>query len=155
MPVAEPPAEPPVAGAVAPDLRGPNQHGQEIRLSALRGRRVALVFYPWAFSSICTSELAELRELTPRLAERELTVLAVSCDAMFTLRAYADAERLAFDLVSDWWPHGRIAQAYGVFDDDLGCARRGTFLIDPDGVVTAASVTAIGERRDLPALLLG
>lgn len=155
MPVAKPPSEPPVPGAVAPDLRGPNQHGQEIRLSALRGHRVALVFYPWAFSSICTSELAELRELMPRLAERRLTVLALSCDAMFTQRAYADAEGIAFDLVSDWWPHGRIAQAYGVFDAELGCARRGTFLIDPDGVVTAASVTAIGERRDLPALLLG
>lgn len=143
-----------IPGAVAPDLRGPNQHGQEVRLSALRGRRVALVFYPWAFSSICTSELTELRELAPRLVDRELTVLALSCDAMFTLRAYADAEALGFDLVSDWWPHGRIAQDYGVFDAELGCARRGTFLIEPDGKVASATVAAIGERRDLPALLL-
>ncbi|GAB3758774.1 peroxiredoxin [Microlunatus parietis] len=154
MPVAKPPTEPVVAGAVAPDFRAPNQHGQEIRLSALRGRRVALVFYPWAFSSICTSELSELRDLAPRLADRELTVLALSCDAMFTLRAYADTEGLAFDLVSDWWPHGRIAQAYGVFDAELGCARRGTFLIEADGTVVSATVTPIGERRDLSALLL-
>ena len=60
-------------------------------------------------------------------------MLAVSCDAMFTLRAYADAERIGFDLLTDHWPHGAIAQAYGVFDEQAGCALRGTFVLDADG----------------------
>ncbi len=119
----------------------------------MHGRRVALIFYPWAFSSICTSELTELRDAQPRLAALDLEVLAVSCDPMFSLRAYSDAERLPFDLLTDWWPHGRIAGDYGVFDPERGCALRGTFIVGPDGVLEHASVTAIGERRDLLALL--
>lgn len=140
-------------GDLTPDFVTRNHHGQELRLSGFRGRRVALVFYPWAFSSICTSELTELRDAWPRLAELGLEVLAVSCDPMFSLRAYADAERLPFELLTDWWPHGRIAADYGVFDAELGCALRGTFIVGPDGVLEHASVTAVGERRDLLAIL--
>ncbi len=143
----------PRTGDRAPDFVTRNQHGQELRLSGFRGRRVALIFYPWAFSSICTSELTELREAQPRLAALGLEVLAVSCDPMFSLRAYADAERLPFELLTDWWPHGRIAGDYGVFDPELGCARRGTFVVDPAGVLEHGSVTAIGERRELLSIL--
>lgn len=144
---------PPCSGDGAPDFVTRDHHGQEFRLSALRGRRVALVFYPWAFTSICTSELTELRDHHPRLADRGLEVLGLSCDSMFALRAYADAERIPFPLLSDWWPHGRIAQAYGVFDAERGCALRGTFLVGADGVLEHASVTEVGQRRDLLSLL--
>lgn len=112
-----------------------------------------MIFYPFAFSSICTSELAEVRELYPGLAERGVAVLAVSCDPMFALRAYADAERLPFELLTDWWPHGRIATDYGVFDAELGCARRGTFLINPDGNIERSALSDIGTRRDLAMFL--
>ncbi len=114
---------------------------------------MALIFYPWAFSSICTSELTELRDAHPRLAGLGLEVLAVSCDPMFSLRAYADAERLPFGLLTDWWPHGRIAGDYGVFDAELGCALRGTYVVGAGGLLEHASVTAIGERRDLLSIL--
>jgi alkyl hydroperoxide reductase subunit AhpC len=72
---------------------------------------------------------------------------------MFTLRAYADAERIGFDLLSDNWPHGSISRAYGVFDEQAGCALRGSFVIDSDGVVTWAVVNGIAEPRDLAELL--
>ena len=61
--------------------------------------------------------------------------LAISCDPMFTLRAYADAQNLDFGLLTDFWPHGAIASAYGVFDADRGCALRATFVIDRTGVI--------------------
>jgi len=80
-------------------------------------------------------------------------VLAVSCDAMYTLRAYADAEGIPFDLLSDHWPHGAIAQAYGVFDELAGCARRGTFVVDSVGVIRWQQVNQINEQRDITAVL--
>jgi len=71
---------------------------------------------------------------------------------MFALRVFSDTERFPFDLLTDWWPHGRIAQQYGVFDSELGCALRGTFRIDPDGVIDYAAASGIGERRDFSPL---
>ena len=80
-------------------------------------------------------------------------MLGVSCDAMFTLRAYADAERLPFDLLTDHWPHGAIAQAYGIFDEQAGCALRATFALDAEGVITWRVVNGIGEPREMADLL--
>lgn len=136
-------------GEVAPDFRTRNQHGQDVMLSALRGTPVVLVFYPWAFSGICTGELQELRDSAAAFAASGTRVLAVSTDTMFTLRAFADAEGFTFDLLTDHWRHGAIAQAYGVFDADAGCALRGSFVLDPAGVITWRTVHGIGEARVL------
>jgi len=114
----------PAAGSRAPDFSTRNQYGEEVRLSDFTGRRdVVLVFYPYAFSQVCTSELAALRDRPDLLAAAEF--LAISCDPMFTLRAYSDAQGLNFGLLTDFWPHGEIASSYGVFDADRGCALRG------------------------------
>jgi peroxiredoxin len=112
-----------------------------------------LVFYPWAFSGICRGELAALRDDHDRFVRLGVRVLGVSCDAMFTLRAYAEAEALPFDLLTDHWPHGAIAQAYGIFDDQAGCALRATFVLDAEGVVTWRVVNGIGEPREMTDLL--
>ncbi|MEU4197718.1 peroxiredoxin [Kribbella sp. NPDC026611] len=137
----------PAAGSRAPDFSTRNQYGEQVRLSDFAGRRdVVLVFYPYAFSQVCTSELAALRDRPDLLAAAEF--LAVSCDPMFTLRAYADTQGLEFGLLTDFWPHGAIATAYGVFDADRGCAVRGTFVVDRDGVVRWSVVNAIPEARD-------
>lgn len=143
-------------GAAAPDFRTRNQHGETVTLSGLLADETGpllLVFYPWAFSGICTGELAALREGHDTLVEAGVRVLAISCDAMFTLRAFAEAEQLPFDLLTDHWPHGAIARAYEVFDDQAGCALRGSFLVDRDGLVTWTVVNGIGEPRDIVAHL--
>jgi peroxiredoxin len=114
-----------------------------------------LLFYPWAFSSICRGELAAVRDEHDRFTAVGARVLAVSCDSMFTLRAYADAEQINFDLLSDHWPHGAIARAYGVFDEQAGCALRGSFVLSAGGVVAWAVLSGIGEPRDLAELLEG
>ena len=111
------------------------------------------MFYPWAFSGICTRELRTLRDDLGRFQAAEAQVLAVSCDPMFALRAFADQEGLTFDLLSDHWPHGAIAQSYGVFDADLGVARRGSFVLDADGTVVWQVLNGIGESRDIAAHL--
>lgn len=143
----------PDLGAPAPHFSTRNQYGQTVSLADLSGVPMVLLFYPFAFSSICTGELGGLRDQWSRFDELGVRVLAVSCDPMFGLRAYAEAERLPFDLLTDHWPHGSIAQAYGVFDAQAGCALRGTFLIDSEGVVQWSVVNGIGEARDLDELL--
>ena len=137
-------------GATAPDFALKDQHGQTVSLSDFRGKSsVLLVFYPWSFSRICTSEMCEIRDALPTLQREDSQVLAVSCDAMFTQRVYAEQEGLEYPVLSDFWPHGAVASAYGVFDDNLGAAIRGSFIIDKDGVVRWRVVYPVGEARSL------
>ncbi|PKK15069.1 MULTISPECIES: peroxiredoxin [Thermomonospora] len=141
----------PGVGDLAPDFELQDQHGAPVRLSSLRGRGVLLVFYPLAFSGVCTGELDGIRdELLPGLDE-DIRVLAVSVDSMFALRAWADARGYSFPLLSDFWPHGAVARSYGVFDDERGVAVRGSFVVDREGVVRWKVVNPIGEARDLDA----
>ena len=143
----------PAVGEPAPDFVDSQSAWRAGGLADLRGDRAVIVFYPWAFSGICRGELAALRDDHDRFRDLEVRVVAISCDAMFTLRAYADAERIGFDLLSDHWPHGAIAKAYGVFDDQAGCALRGTFVLDAAGMISWQQVNGIGEGRDFGGLL--
>lgn len=134
---------------MAPDFELPDQHGTPVRLSGLRGRRVLLIFYPVAFSGVCRGELAQVRdELIPQLPA-DVRVLGVSVDSMFAQRAWAEQEGYEFPLLSDFWPHGQVAQAYGVFDEKRGLAKRGTFLIDGEGVIRWSVVNPISSARDV------
>jgi len=139
----------PQLGAVAPDFTARNQHGEDVVLSSLRGAPVVLVFYPFAFTGICTGELTGLRDRRADLDAAGARVLAVSTDTMFALRVFDETEHLGFDLLSDHWPHGGIARTYGVFDEEVGCALRGSFVLDADGVITWKTVNRIGEARDI------
>jgi mycoredoxin-dependent peroxiredoxin len=140
-------------GDAAPNFIARSQHGELVTMSSLRGAPAVIIFYPWAFSSICRDELAAVRDDHGSFLALSARVLAVSCDAMFALRAYADIERIGFDLLSDHWPHGAIARAYGVFDEDAGCARRGTFVLDSAGVIKWQQVNQINEPREITAML--
>ena len=136
-------------GATAPDFTIKDQNGQDTTLSSFRGHRnVVLVFYPFAFSGICTGELCEIRDNLGAFVSDDVQVLAISCDHMFSQRAWADKEGYFFPLLSDFWPHGRVAQQYGVFNEQAGAALRGTFLIDTEGIVRWSLVNPIGEPRD-------
>jgi alkyl hydroperoxide reductase subunit AhpC len=108
---------------------------------------VLLVFYPFAFSAVCGAELAELSARADELTAVGVRPLAVSTDAKYALRAYADSAGIALPLLSDFWPHGATASAYRVFDGTRGCALRGSFLIDPSGLVRWRLVHGIGEAR--------
>ncbi|KGN38998.1 peroxiredoxin [Knoellia subterranea] len=126
-----------------------DQNGADVALTDVLAQRQALiVFYPWAFSGICTGELTEIRDDLGSFVTDDVQVLTISCDAMFSLRAYADRDGYFFPLLSDFWPHGEVARAYGVFDEEVGVARRGTFLIDRDGIIRWSLISGIGERRD-------
>lgn len=139
-----------VIGETAPDFTLRDQFGQDVTLSSFRGRKaVALLFYPYAFSGVCTGELAGVRERLADFLTFDTELLAISCDPVYSLRAFADAEGLNFPLLSDFWPHGEVARAYEVFDANKGCARRSSYVIDPEGSVRWSVHNALAEGRDL------
>lgn len=140
----------PAVGDWAPDFELKDHHGTPVRLSGFRGRKnVVLVFYPLAFSSVCTNEMHTIRDDLASFQDEDVQVLAVSVDSMFTLRAFSEHDGLEFPLLSDFWPHGDVAKKYGVFDEKLGVATRGTFIIDKDGTVRWKVVNPIPEARDV------
>ena len=137
------------AGTRAPDFELKDNHGRTVKLSGFRGEKnVVLLFYPFAFTGVCTGELHALRD-EPTFVNDDTQLLAVSNDSIHTLRVYAEQEDLEYPLLSDFWPHGEISRAYGVFDEDKGCAVRGTFIIDKEGVVRWTVVNGLPDARDL------
>jgi peroxiredoxin len=137
-------------GAPAPDFTLRDQFGQDVTLSSFAGQKaVALVFFPWAFSSVCTSELTGIRDRLDEFLTFDTEVLAISTDPTYSLRVFADTDGLNFPLLSDFWPHGAVASAYDVFDADLGVARRSSFAIDRDGIVRWAVHNQLAAGRDL------
>jgi peroxiredoxin len=137
-------------GAPAPDFELRDQHGQPVRLSDFRGdKAVVLVFYPFAFSGVCTGELRAIRDELSTYQNDRVQLLAVSCDPMYALRVFSDRERLGYPLLSDFWPHGAVAQSYGCFDTERGCPQRGTFVIDREGLVRWMVHNAIPDARSL------
>lgn len=129
-------------GELAPDFTLPDQHGRPTSLSAQVGP-VLLVFFPAAFTPVCHDELRALRDLQP-----SGRVLAVSCDSMFVLRALDEAEDLGFPLLSDFWPHGEVARAFGALDERSGTARRVSCLIDREGRIAARWESTPDRARD-------
>jgi len=137
-------------GDVAPDFELKDQHGSPVRLSTFRGRKnVVLVFYPLAFSGVCTSELCAMRDSFPEANREDVEVVTVSVDSVHVHRTWAEQEGYKFALLSDFWPHGNVAKSYGVFDDERGLANRGTFIIDKNGIVQWKVVNAILQPRDI------
>ena len=136
-------------GTKAPDFTVKDQNNQEVKLSSFRGaRNVLVVFYPFAYSSICTGELCSIQEDLDDFQNDDVQILAISADHPFALKAWAESQGFEFPLLSDFWPHGKISKAYGVFNGQTGAANRGTFLVDPGGIIRFAEMNGPGEARD-------
>jgi peroxiredoxin len=139
-------------GATAPDFVLKDQNNQRVRLSDFRGRQhVLLVFYPLAFTHICQGELCQVSDHLGDFSNDGVQLLTISIDSSYAHKVWAEQQGYDFPLLSDAWPHGEVAQAYGVFNADKGFANRGTFLIDKDGVVRFAEMNGPGEARDQDA----
>ncbi|MDP3967918.1 MAG: redoxin domain-containing protein [Nocardioides sp.] len=140
-------------GTQAPSFGLRDQHGADVARDAGEGRATLLVFFPFAFSGVCTKELRGLQEVAGELGELGVRVVGVSCDPVFALRSFADADGITFPLLSDFWPHGEVAQAYGVLDEARGCPRRSSFLLDDQGVLRWSLHHRIGDPRPVSAHL--
>ena len=136
-------------GATAPDFELKNQYGELVKLSSFKGEKsVVLLFIPFAFTGTCTGELCAIRDDLAAFQNDSVQVLAVSCDSPFTQKMFAEQEGYKFPVLADFWPHGAAAKAYGIFNEDLGCAMRGTFIIDKEGTVRWSVVNGIGDARN-------
>lgn len=137
-------------GREAPDFELPDSEGGKTKLSEYRGKKnVLLVFYPLAFSPICTTEFCDLRDVNPDLAGLEdVEVLGVSVDSHWALKAWKEHQKFPNKFVADFWPHGKVSEQYGAFLPERGIATRATFLIDKDGIVRWKEMNQPLEKRD-------
>jgi peroxiredoxin (alkyl hydroperoxide reductase subunit C) len=136
-------------GQEAPDFTLRDQNNEEFVLSSYRGTQaVLIVFYPLAFTGICTGELCAVRDDITSFQNDDVQVVSVSVDSVYAHKIFAEREGYDFPLLSDFWPHGAVAQAYGVFNETTGFANRGTFLVDKGGIVRFAEMNSPGEGRD-------
>ncbi len=139
-----------IIGDHAPDFDLTNQYGESVKLSDFRGKKpVVLVFYPLSFSGICTGELCEIRDNFAKFENENVELLAISVDSKYVQKQFAEHEGYKFSVLADFWPHGAVAQAYGVFLEEAGISNRATFVINIDGELVAKFVTAPGQARSL------
>lgn len=130
-------------GDQAPDFELPSSSGDKVKLSDFRGKQnVVIVFYPFTFTGVCHGELCELRDDLRSFEAAGVQVLACSCDSVHSQRKWAEEEGFGFPVLADFWPHGEVAKAYGVFNEQLGCANRHSFVIDKSGTVVATFASA-------------
>ncbi|WP_324651144.1 redoxin domain-containing protein [Georgenia sp. H159] len=129
----------------APSVELPDTHGTPVRVGGQRERPQLVVFLPFAFSRVCGGELADLVSSPVRGAD----VVAVTCDPVFALRAWGEQEGVGFPLLSDFWPHGAAAHAYGAFNEATGAAVRATFLLDDDGAIAWSVRSPAGRPRSV------
>jgi len=135
-------------GVEAPDFALKDQNNQLVRLSDLRGRKaVLLVFYPAAFTGVCQDELGQIQDNLSEFSTADTQVLTISVDSVYSHKVWSVREGFGFPLLADFWPHGEVARAYGVFAEDRGVAERGTYVIDKAGVITRAELNPPGHPR--------
>lgn len=135
---------PPEPGTRPRGLSTQDQYGRDVSLEHWHGQPVLLCFFAFAFSSVCRRELQTLRDMHYLFEAAGCRVAAVSTDTSFSLREFSQQMSIQYPLLSDHWPHGAIGQAFGAFDDNLGCNRRHTVLLDAEGEVLWS------EQGDLP-----
>ena len=137
-------------GSAAPDFELSDQHGEKISLSSFKGKKnVVVLFIPFAFTGTCTGELCALRDDLAPFQNDNVQLLAISCDSMFTQRIFAEQEGYKFPVLADFWPHGAAAKAYGIFNEELGCAMRATFIIDKEGILRWQVINGLGDARNI------
>ena len=136
-------------GKLAPDFTLKNHNGEEVKLSDFRGKKnVVLVFFPMAFTGICTGELCEIRDNSSSFVSDDVQVLGISCDTSASQKAFAQQENLDYPLLSDFWPHGAVSKMYGSWFEDRGFSLRGTFIIDKEGILRWSVVNSPGDARN-------
>ena len=131
---------------------------KKIGLTDYRGRWIVLFFYPGDYTFVCPTELTELATRYQELRALDVEILAISTDSHHVHRAWQEAELskmvpggLPFPMLAD--PQGRIGSLYGVYDEEAGVDLRGSFIIDPDGVLQAAEIVAPAVGRSSSELI--
>lgn len=130
-------------GQAAPDFTLYSSDKKKVTLSALKGQNVLLLFFPLAFTSVCTTELCTVRDAMSWYNKVKATVMGISVDALHTLRKFKEEQHYNFTLLSDF--NKDVSRAYGsiyeLFGYNMkGVSKRSAFIIDKEGIVRYAEV---------------
>jgi peroxiredoxin/glutaredoxin len=133
-------------GALAPDFTLPSQLGKKITLSDLRGKNVVLAFYPLAWTPVCTLQIPLYEAEMEKFVALDTQILSISVDSADCLRSWAESlGGIHYPMLSDFWPHGAVAQLYGVLQAD-GRSERALFVIDKQGIVRYIDIHDIHDQ---------
>ena len=136
-------------GKPAPDFSLRSTAGETVSLNDLKGSKAIVAFIPFPNTGICDNEACALRDDYESLSADGSKVVIISVHAAPLLKAWAEKHSIPFPVLSDFWPHGATAQAYGCFNEQVGVAMRASYILDADGVVKDIIQTgALGEQRD-------
>jgi peroxiredoxin len=136
-------------GDRAPEFSLSNQYGEKVSLSDFCGKKnVVVMFYPFAFTGICTGELCTIRDRRADFINDDTEVLSISCDPVPSLKVFSEQESFTHSLLSDFYPHGAVAKEYGAFLEDKGFATRAAYVIDKEGVIRWSVINGPGEERN-------
>lgn len=135
------------AGTAVPEFSLATADGGTFTQADLQGKTTILVFYPFAFSPVCTDQLNLYEEVLDQLAEQGATIYGVSCDSTWTQTAFKEKLGVTIEQLSDWEPKGNACEAFGVLHAG-GFPERALVIVGPDGVVTWSYQAA--SPGDLP-----
>lgn len=138
-------------GQKAPQFTLFSSDKREVSLTDSTGKSVVILFFPMAFTGVCTAELCEVRDNISTYAGLNADVLAISVDSPFTLAKFKEDQNLPFDLLSDF--NKEVSQAYGAYYDTFvmnlkGVSKRSAFVVDQNGVIQYAEV--LESAGDVP-----
>jgi peroxiredoxin len=136
-------------GDEAPDFSLPSIKGEDVRLSDFRGKKnVVISFVPAAWTQVCSDQWRRYGGFQDALDTYDAVMVGITADNLPTLRAWSKAmDGVWFEVLSDFWPHGEVAQSFGVLRSD-GISERAVFVIDKDGIIQYAVVSPITEMPD-------
>ena len=141
-------------GDWAPDFTLKDQDGNDVSLSALRGKKVILSFHPLAWTEVCKIQMQDLEKNREKFAELNAIALGISVDSVPCKKAWADAIGVKeTPLLADFWPHGGVAQAYGIFREKNGFSERAVFIVDEEGVIRFKKIYPIRQVPDISEIL--
>ncbi len=141
-------------GDIAPDFTLKDQDEQEVTLSALRGRKVILSFHPLAWTRVCALQMQDLERHREEMERLGAVALGLSVDAVPTKKAWAESLGIRETrLLADFWPHGGVARAYGIFREKNGFSERAVFIVDAEGVVRFKKIYPMREVPDIGEIL--
>ena len=123
------------AGTPAPDFVLTGEDGEDVTNETIKGQTTVLVFYPFAFSPVCTDQFQVYEEVLDEFEERGAKLYGVSCDAMWSQKAFKEKLGISIPQLSDFEPKGAVSRAFGAYFEPAGFSNRAIVIIDPEGVV--------------------
>ncbi len=141
-------------GSPAPSFELLDQNKESVSLESLQGSKALVVFIPFPFTGICDDETCAIRDHLSKLNDMDANVVIITVHAVPVAKKWADENGFTFPVLSDYWPHGEVAKAYGAFNEKVGAANRYSFVLDADGIIREVINTeALGIGREFDSYI--